>query len=365
MSSRLRAIDNHLPQLEHTIERLVTAISGECLTKKIISKDTYQNVLQSGKTKRDKTLYLLSKVWKTIRDDDEKCQQFIQILESHKSCRDVVTKIKQDIEAFTDRSVTAQESQGTFITKATFQSKQLVANDNHKSSPCLHLIPEQRQTRYHISAMVTGTSLKIDARLRESRIDPEVQAKQYAKMDQQQLEAKLAELQKANEQIIAESKEVQKERDITNRKRAELEEKLKSKDMKLDKVSTEKDDLKLSMDLLRKKMSRAEKKRYIAENVANQISKYEQTIIELQHEKRGLTDNFQKISKKYECLRDRVDLLETIAMQYDVMLQELSHQEPQSPPLETWPYCNIRNTLVTTIIVILLVIMGIVILYVM
>ena len=71
MSARLRAINNHLPQLEAALEQLVTAISKECNTKGIIKQEVYFSLIKSSKSRKEKDKSLVYHTWQIIRQDDK------------------------------------------------------------------------------------------------------------------------------------------------------------------------------------------------------------------------------------------------------------------------------------------------------
>lgn len=109
MSPRLRAVSNHLPQLESTIleKHLTLAISEECLNKAIIKKEAHLRLSQSTKSEREKTEEFISHLWKSIREDDTKCKQFIQILDHHDSCHNLVESIRKEEEQYEKESANA------------------------------------------------------------------------------------------------------------------------------------------------------------------------------------------------------------------------------------------------------------------
>lgn len=325
MSARLQAIDQHLRELEVEVEKLVTAISNECHIKGILSNEVYQSLRKSTKSRRGKTKDLISRVWDSIREDDKKCEIFIQILAKHKSCRDLVSRIRRDQEDIANRAKVNQ------------------AKDTSRSSM---LLPTQKSPKQQRSARPTqctesskkgkkGESIKL-GRTGGMCLASGTEGHYNAKMELQQEEAKLNEEQEKVKKLEA-------ERDAMKRKRSNLENKFQLKDKELDRLVTERDNLKYSNDILRLKITRVEKNRYAdKQTVEKRITEDENKITKLEMEKEELKAALKACDEEYRELQQTMAMHDDKAKSYQATIDKLKSELAEHKS-ELAEHCQERN----------------------
>lgn len=351
MSARLRAINNHLPQLEIEIEQLVTTISKECNTKGIIKQEIYISLIKSSKSRKEKAKSLIYHVWQTIRRNDKQCETFIQILEKHRSCQDVTRKIRQDIQDIEDSSVIAQAKDGS--------------NGIMSLSP-LQPHHRNRHCQLHTTSIPCTESSpspcipKLRNRLTTSNSDNIYNVK----MEKAQEEAKLMSATEERDKLMAERDVLKNQHQEARRERLELERKLHHKDKELEEITTERKNLLEYNEILKLKISQAEKKKYMDKKKLKQlISEYDEDILKLEKEKEVIETAFEEVDIKYKLLKQRMDLLEGVSRQYEAIVTQLKEKlemlEQNSQNKNPWCLC-LSVTALITICLCLLVICAIV-----
>lgn len=307
MSARLRAINTHLPQLETTIEGLVAPISKDCLTKKIITKQVYLSLIHSKKSKGEKAKDLIHHVWKAIRQDDSKCEQFLQILEKHKSCLELVANIRQDQAEIAGVAQAAHNIEGNLVTLRRSRSQGS------------HLHPVQ--------CMQASTETPPNA---GSFMNSEVYDRYNEQQEKAQQEAKLSSAQEENKKLQAQQKALQKKRDKIKQEKRALENEVVSKEQEMERLRTERDNLKDSKDILKNKLARLEKKSHVdTKKVKNAVTRYEERIKTLEAEKASLNETLEDMDKEYQCVQKRLNQLSGVAKQYEATIRELKNELAQ------------------------------------
>ena len=195
---------------------------------------------------------------------------FLQILEKHPSCQDVVRKIRQDKKNIEESSIIAQakeELKSTVLFSPLIPqliSRQTVRTHGHKtrsSIPCTENTPSPCTPR--ISKRMTTC------------LNPE--DLYNAKMERAQEEAKLINATEENEKLKGERDILQNQCDAAGRERSNLERKLHNKERELEEMATERKNLVECNNILKLKVSQAEKKKYMDQKTlrwwASEISK--------------------------------------------------------------------------------------------
>lgn len=315
MSAKLRAIDQYLPQLKRTIEHSLPTISGECMSKRIITPRTHQNLLQSRRSRSDKASYLISNVRKSIRQDETKCEQFLQILSRYKSRNWIVRRIKENA-AELESHIVAEED-GFDQARSTLIPSGSNSHENGNSENAA--LP-----------IVIGRALFNTMRGSSSQTE----ALHFAGMDMAQAEAKLADLQERNLILQDESKQAQERRDSIRKEKDDLENELHAKDRLLENMVTTHENLVHTIERLKQKVAINEKQKYRStidqQSLKKDILKYKDQIAKLQKERKELSVKYKKIAEEYQNLQDRVDLLETISVQHDIIQEELTQLKKQT-----------------------------------
>ena len=313
MSARLRAINDNLPQLKSSIEQLVTVISKECYTKSLINSEDYQRLQNIQTSRREKTKALLDYVWGNIRDDDGKCEQFIQILAKY--YQDLVSRIRGAQEDYENRSKVSQEKDSSRSTLLPTQ----FAPTQHQARPTQPSLCTESSTGTRTQTL--GTS---------ARAHPCSQVLDHynSKMEVEQLQARINEAQEENEKSKAEKIELQKESDVIKKHRSDLEKKLQGKDRELDEVVVERDNLRDSTEMLKKRISRLEKKHHADKKVDKtlidkRIAQDEERIRELEKEKERLETDFTACDERYQLMKERVYQLNGVIRRNEPIIENL------------------------------------------
>ena len=313
MSARLRAISDNLPQLKSSIEQLVTVISKECYTKSLINSEDYQSLQNIQTSRREKTKALLDYVWGSIRDDDRKCEQlFIQILAKYYRYQDLVSRIRGAQEDYENRSKVSQEkdSSRSMLLPTRFAPTQ------HQARPTQPSLCTESSTGTRTQTLGIST-----------RAHP-CSGHYNTKMEVEQLQARINEAQEENEKSKAEKIELQKESDVMKKHRSDLEKKLQGKDRELDEVVVERDNLRDSTEMLKKRISRLEKKHHADKKadktlVDKRIVQDEERIRKLEKEKERLETDFTACDKKYQLMKERVYQLNGVIRRYEPIIENL------------------------------------------
>lgn len=310
MSARLKAINDNLPQLKSSVEQLVTVISTECYTKGLIKTEDYQSLRNIQRSRREKTKALLDYVWGNIRDDDGKCEQFIQILEKHKYCQDLVSRIRGAQEDYENRSKVSQEkdSSRSMLLPTQYTSTQHLARPTQPSQCTESSTGTRNQT--------IGTSARI-------RPCSGVLGHYNTKMDVAQLQALINEAQEENEKSKAEKMKLQNKSDVMKKNRFDLEKKLQQKDRELDEVVVERDNLRDSTEMW---ISRLEKKHHADKKadkkiVDKRIAEDEEKIRELGKEKERLKADLKLCDERYQQMQEMVYQLNGVIMRYEPIIE--------------------------------------------
>lgn len=222
MSATLEVIDSHLADLEVTVGGLVNAISNDCCSKEIISKDVCKSLTKSTKPKRERSKTLMSHVRNCIREDDSKAELFILILSKYTHCQGLVNKIRKHQADIEDRAKIGQ------------------AKDS--SSKSVILLPAQKSPRKRLPKSLpsqctdktnNGNSIKLGITT-GACLNPGALGHYNTKMELAELEAKLNDVQEQNKKLEAEKKVVQDRCNAIQREKSTLEREFQLKEQEID-----------------------------------------------------------------------------------------------------------------------------------
>ena len=293
----------------------MSTISNECQSKGIINKQVHLSILNSHKSRRDKTTDLIQHVWKAIREDDKKCEEFIKLLDKHEACKELVANICRDQREYAS---VAEENQalheGTLIvpTRPVRHRKSPRRKSPRQPTECT-----EGHTSAHNSCMASWLS-------------SESLTQYNTQQEKAQQEARLTSVENVNKKLQAEQKDLQDKQAVIQQERADLEMRLILKDKEMDKVMTERDNLKDSNDILKQRVARAEKKCHVDKELVQQVVlECEEKIKTLKMEKEALKDDFDTVDQKYQYLRDKLELLEGVAEQYEAIIAEINKAEAE------------------------------------
>lgn len=333
MPTRLEAINVHLAELEVKVEKLVNAISKDCCTKGIIGNDAYWSLHRSTLPKREQTKILISHVWRSIRDDEDKAEIFLQILAKYKHCRTLVSKIRKEQEEIEERAKIGQAkdpSRSVMLLPTQKPRKRQVARSTSPSQ-CT-----EKSTKENSAMVGTAGSLCPE---------PGTNAHYNTKMELAQQEAELNE-------ALKKVKILQEERDSMKKTCSALEIKFHLKDKELERVIAERDDLKCSNDIVRLKMSKVEQRRYAdKETVAKRINQNEEKIRKLEKETEEAKVAFEKCEEKCKKLEQKVNSSDNRAKKFQARVDKLGADlkaldkqlEDQKNKQHTCKFCNCHD----------------------
>lgn len=291
----------------------MTIISKECLAKNLITNEVCQSILNSSQPSRAKAKDLITHVWGTIREDDNKCEQFLQILAGYRSCRETVAQIRRDQQQ-EEKAVVAQERlpfRGTLVVLPPATSHLT------KRRPCSPVECSQG----HTQATPTSSRQRLGLWFNS---DAESKEAYYAKQEIAQREAHLLQAQKENEKLKAERSKLQDERDTIKKQRSALQKQLHLKDREMEKVTMERENLKDSNEILRQRVSRMEKKSYAdRETIKRVMAECEEKLAELESEREDLIEEFEASDKRYQNLQQRLEQMEGVAENYKSIIERL------------------------------------------
>lgn len=116
---RKRVIKSHLAVIKSCVQGLIASVSSSSHTKQLISKTTYQRIMRPNQLSKQRTNFLLHSVCKCVRGDSKKFNVFLEILDTHRSCKVIVRTIREEISCSISTSVSGDCSTRThqFTTK--------------------------------------------------------------------------------------------------------------------------------------------------------------------------------------------------------------------------------------------------------
>ncbi len=96
MTSRKQGdiLKRYLPQLVAVVQSNLVSISNACYSKELLQQDTYDVMLESPKTPKEKATLLLSAIKTAVSTQEECLNTFLTILEEEGSCDNLIKEIR-------------------------------------------------------------------------------------------------------------------------------------------------------------------------------------------------------------------------------------------------------------------------------
>ena len=348
MSAKFQAIDAYLPELKASVEELVTVISKECHTKGLLNSDVFSTLRKSGISREEKTKLLIAQVQKQMKKDEQNCETFIKILARHKSCHDLVQKIRQEVKEIKNRAIVEQVADQA---SGKMQSPSKRTKGSTKALQCT-----EKGIRNAINP----------ATKRKTQLCNGSQGHYNTKMELAQQEAKLNDAQDKISKLEVAKRKAESERDKMKRECSMLEAKFKLKDKELDQLNTELDDLNYTNDLLRRKASRLERNKHVNQTMVNRkMAEDREKIRKLESEKQELKLKLDDACNK-ECKKNCE--MKQIQSKIEALKSELENlksdkQTPIACQSEARPVPCHRCSIISLVIIVTL-ISSIIIFYV-
>ena len=92
--ARLKALENNWDNLVSVCERMLNPIASDCLTKKIVTKQVYQEATRKPGNKKARTELFLKHVYTAISKDSTNFEIFLNILKNKRPCSLVAREIE-------------------------------------------------------------------------------------------------------------------------------------------------------------------------------------------------------------------------------------------------------------------------------
>ena len=304
MEIRRSVVKTYLPQLKSSVQGVVAPVACKSLTKKLISKETYQRVMkinQSKEPKESATDYLLHQICTSVKKSSKKFDLFLEVLEKHSSCRDVVDCIKQEI-------IATKESR--LSTKTEVKNRTL--------QPYVHTVEEvdraplpDESGQVDKSKMVYGSGVTSDVRTNDTKVSVQSESAYQWRMDRKQ-----------NEEVVCQQKatidEQDKQLESLSQEIARLKDELARKDLESSLLRDDRNDLQTAIDQMKVRVSFLEKeRRYKPDRVdilEAKVTELEGIIKEVNKEKGNLQEQLKTTEGKYQetlaTLKDTQKMLE-------------------------------------------------------
>lgn len=298
MLIRQVVIKNHLADLKSAVQGIIAPLASASQTKRLISKETYRKVMNSKCTGKQRTVCLLSNICNCVRADGKKFEVFLEVLESRRSCKDLVSHIRKDI-------ITMKEGKQP-LTEST------PVSDSHlrqrRGSGATRTPPPPTESTdkpdgSDASKMVHSGILS-DLKICTPTVDPQKESEYFRKMDKKQDEAQIHDLRRQNHADKKKSKAKQRslEQEITS-----LKKQMSEKNRQILTLNGERDNFQFALDHLRLKMARSEKEKNGSVELKKKIVELEAKILEIKHEKVDLQCKLDDLNDKFQNLQTSFD----------------------------------------------------------
>ena len=287
MEMRRSVVKTYLPQLKSSVQGVVASVACKSLTKKLISKETYQRVMKTNQSKKPKesgTDYLLHQICTSVKKSSKKFDLFLEVLEKHSSCRDVVDCIKQEITATKESRLSTK----TEVKNDTLQPHTVEEVDR---AP----LPDE-SGQVDKSNMVYGSGVTSDVRTNDTKVSVQSESAYQWRMDRKQNEVVVcqqkATIDKQDKQLESLSQEI-----------AWLQYELARKDLESIDLREERNNLQTAIEQKKVRVSFLEKKQYKPDPFLEaKVTELEGKIKELNKEKVNLQEQLKTLEGKYHTL---------------------------------------------------------------
>ena len=260
MKLRQRVIRKHLPQMKSAVEHLILPIAEKSRTKHIISREVYKKATNTKQSEEKRAHSLLYSVCLSVRKDGAKFDAFIEILNCHSSCKELVKNIKQALEDIKAEHIS--------------QSQQSL---HHRKDDKVHSTQEQRTTEETDSTLIATASSTDDCKYTMLLGGKTTNSKVYVCNN----ETSELEKQRMREQIF------------------KLKEEVKKKDKEINILKQEREDFQLTLDTLKIRYAKLEKQsEAMSEKLKKITDHHSKQIAKLEKEKKDLQEELGQYRKK-------------------------------------------------------------------
>ena len=309
MQSRERTIKQHLPQMKIVVQRLIAPIAEKSLAKQIISKEVYKKAVKGKITKEERASFLLHNVCKSVRGDQKKFDDFIEILNSPPSCKDLVRRIREALEESDGLAVAVEEENWSEPVEQVFPLQPPTSSLCHRKqggSKELNSSSAREQVHFTIgetdtkqasssdnskSEILLGSGKSINTKVHRATVHPEREAEYHRKMDKQQDQAQIEDLKRKNELTSLEKQRMSEQI-------LKLKEKVKKKDKEINLLKQEKEDYQLTLDTLKVRYASLEKQLESIPELKKMITHHERKIAKLEKERNDLQEELRRCNEK-------------------------------------------------------------------
>lgn len=293
-------IKNHLADLKSAVQGIIAPLASASQTKRLISKETYRKVMNSKCTGKQKTVCLLSNICNCVRADGKKFEVFLEVLESRRSCKDLVSHIRKDIITMKEGKQPLTESKLTPVSDSHLRQRR---GSGATRTPPPPTESTDKPDGSDASKMVHSGILS-DLKICTPTVDPQKESEYFRKMDKKQDEALIHDLRRQNhaDKKKSKAKQCSLEREITS-----LKKQVSEKNRQILTLNGERDDFQFALDHLRFKMARLEKEKNRSVELKKKIVELEAKILEIKHEKVDLQCKLDDLNGKFQNLQTSFD----------------------------------------------------------
>lgn len=303
MLIRQVVIKNHLADLKSAVQGIIAPLASASLTKRLISKETYRKVMNSKCTGKQRTVCLLSNICNCVRADGKKFEVFLEVLESRRSCKDLVSHIRKDIITMKEGKQPLTESTEYKLTPVSDSHLRQRRGSGATRTPPPPTESTDKPDGSDASKMVHSGILS-DLKICTPTVDPQKESEYFWKMDKKQDEARIHDLRRQNHTDKKKSKAKQRslEQEITR-----LKKQMSEKNRQILTLNGERDNFQFALDHLRLKMARSEKEKNKSVELKKKIDELEAKILEIKHEKVDLQCKLDGLNGKFQNLQTSFD----------------------------------------------------------
>lgn len=307
-SVRKKVVKSHLPEMKSCTRCVINAVATRSESKQLISRTTYLQVIRPNQSLKQRTNCLLLSVCKCVRGDAKKFKVFLEILNFHPICKEVVQKVRDDIRKSLAEVVASPTCQ------LTAEHKKRTQPTHPSSSICKEETDKPTANESggdERSNMVFSSGETSDVKVRVPKVSSRIESEYFLRMDKQQAEALLLD---SNKQKI-ESDRLSHEISKLEKDKLEKDLELQGKEKKLRNLGEEKDNLQLAVDSMKVKVSLVE--REMAKQVSTvvlqkRVTELEEEIAGLNKEKNVLQKQLSRLSTKLEVMQMSLDENKTV-----------------------------------------------------
>lgn len=307
MLARRTVIRQYLLELKTSVRLIIAPVASQCLTKKLISHETYRKVIncKSQKPIQQRTKKLLLNVCYCVRSDGKKFEVFMAILEKHRNCKGLVEKIQRDVKAL-------REGRKSELVVPQYKQQDMAPvtstpNLHQRKKECAKACANEIDMPVAVSEgtrhgenrnFLFGANTVSTPKVPSLTLDPQRDREYHLIQDRKQNEALMEDLRKKEEVSQKEKKELQDS--VT-----ELEKRVREKDEEIEHLKGNKADAQHAMNSLKVKVSFAEKVQHESNDkhtkaLKDRLIQLEGKIAELENEKGELQNQVECLQKSLE-----------------------------------------------------------------